>query len=142
VLSHPRDPSNPRFNLWFCTYLHQPRRVRTADRSVHQNSDARDEAAALHIDPLDALPDGFVRRPGFATGQIKATDEHDSTEITKVCGGSRRWNITRGERGSLGGAAQHERWSAPLSFLLCTFIPRAAPELLRFLRLLHLDAFE
>ena len=41
--------------------------------------DGDDESAALHIDPLDALPSDFVRRPGSAAGQISMTEDFNAT---------------------------------------------------------------
>jgi hypothetical protein len=43
------------------------------------NGGAWDESDALHIDPLDALPADFVRRPGSAVGQVKMTDDFADT---------------------------------------------------------------
>ena len=43
------------------------------------NSDQWDESAAFHIDPLDAVPADFVRRPGSAAGQIKMADDFEAT---------------------------------------------------------------
>ncbi len=41
--------------------------------------DGWDERDALHIDPLDATPADFVRRPGSAAGQIKIADDFNNT---------------------------------------------------------------
>jgi len=38
-----------------------------------------DERDALHIDPLDAVPANFVRRPGSGAGEIKMSDDFDET---------------------------------------------------------------
>ncbi len=43
------------------------------------NCDDWDEAAALHIDPLDRIPADFVRSPGSAAGQIKMADDFADT---------------------------------------------------------------
>src|SRR5687767_14070218 len=43
------------------------------------NGDEWDESAALHIDPGDAVPSDFVRRPGSAAGQIKMADDFNTT---------------------------------------------------------------
>ena len=43
------------------------------------NGDTWDESVALHIDPLDATPADFVRRPGSAAGQIKMADDFNDT---------------------------------------------------------------
>ncbi len=41
--------------------------------------DMWDESAALHIDPFDAVPADFVRRPGSAAGQIQMADDFNET---------------------------------------------------------------
>ena len=41
--------------------------------------DTWDERDALHIDPLDATPADFVRRPGSAAGQIQMSDDFNET---------------------------------------------------------------
>lgn len=38
-----------------------------------------DERDALHIDPLDAVPADFVRRPGSGVGEIKIASDFDET---------------------------------------------------------------
>ena len=43
------------------------------------NGDAWDESAVLHIDPLDATPKDFVRRPGSAAGKIKMAEDFNET---------------------------------------------------------------
>jgi hypothetical protein len=43
------------------------------------NGEPYDERDALHIDPLDAVPAGFVRRPGSGAGEIKMSDDFDET---------------------------------------------------------------
>ena len=43
------------------------------------NGDEWDESTALHIDPLQAIPADFVRRPGSAAGQIKMADDFNAT---------------------------------------------------------------
>jgi hypothetical protein len=48
-----------------------------SDTAALLNGD--DESAALHIDPLDAVPASFVRRPGSAAGQIKMADDFNAT---------------------------------------------------------------
>ncbi len=45
------------------------------------NGDDSDELAALHIDPLDAVPADFVRHAGSAAGQIKIADDFDTTHF-------------------------------------------------------------
>ena len=41
--------------------------------------DEWDESAALHIDPLDAVPADFVRRPGSGAGEITMADDFGET---------------------------------------------------------------
>ncbi len=43
------------------------------------NGDTWDESAVIHIDPLDAVPANFVRRPGSAAGQIEMADDFAAT---------------------------------------------------------------
>ena len=38
-----------------------------------------DEHDALHIDPLDAVPADFVRKPGSGAGEIRIADDFDET---------------------------------------------------------------
>jgi hypothetical protein len=40
---------------------------------------AFDERDALHIDPLDAVPADFVRKPGSGAGEITMADDFDET---------------------------------------------------------------
>jgi hypothetical protein len=40
---------------------------------------AWDESVVLHIDPLDAVPADFVRRPGSAAGKIMMADDFAAT---------------------------------------------------------------
>jgi hypothetical protein len=41
--------------------------------------DTWDESESLHIDPLDAVPADFIRRPGSAAGQIQMADDFNDT---------------------------------------------------------------
>jgi hypothetical protein len=47
--------------------------------AAFMSGDTWDESAALHIDPLDAVPADFVRRPGSAAGQIKMANDFNDT---------------------------------------------------------------
>jgi hypothetical protein len=47
--------------------------------AVLMEGDPWDESTALHIDPLEAVPADFVRRPGSAAGQIKMADDFNDT---------------------------------------------------------------
>ncbi len=39
--------------------------------AAFMSGEAWDEGAALHVDPLDRVPEGFVREPGSAEGEIR-----------------------------------------------------------------------
>jgi hypothetical protein len=43
------------------------------------NGEMWDEKDALNIDPLDAVPADFVRKPGSGAGEIKMSDDFDET---------------------------------------------------------------
>jgi hypothetical protein len=43
------------------------------------NGETWDEKDALNIDPLDAVPADFVRKPGSGAGEIKMSDDFDET---------------------------------------------------------------
>lgn len=47
--------------------------------SIMNEGDTWDESSALDIDPHDATPVDFVRRPGSAAGQIKMSEDFNNT---------------------------------------------------------------